>query len=126
MSFFECTHCKRIKPIQVSGGTGYGINKDNEKVCYVCCAKQELETMVETGKAVLYFCKDKVTDWAGELSFKVLEQRTSRWSKGYYTNGNPTIQTRIDYWFRTPDNSLWHGYTIGDFTQVAHCKRIKG
>jgi len=57
MSFFECTHCKRIKPIQVSGGTGYGINKDNDKVCYVCCAKQELETMLETVKQFITSAK---------------------------------------------------------------------
>jgi len=117
MSFFECTHCKRIKPIQVSGGTGYGINNDNKKVCYVCCAKLELANMLETGKAVLYFCKDKVTDWSGELSFKVLEQRNSR---------HNMARVRYDYWFKTPDDKLWHGFTIGDFTQIAHCKRIKG
>ena len=125
MTLFICTHCKRIKPTQVSGGTGYGINKANEKVCYVCCAKQELASMLETGKATLYFTSTsvgvrkgyKVTDWTGELSFKVYTMKTSK---------HNMARVRYDYWFRTPDNKLWHGYTIGDFTQIAHCKQVKG
>jgi hypothetical protein len=115
---FKCTVCKRIKLVPViSFVTGYGIDKEGNKVCYACCAKQELESMLETGKATLYFCKDKVTDWSGELSFKVLEQKTGR---------HNIANVRYDYWFRTPDAKLWHGYTIGDFSQIAHCKRIKG
>jgi len=114
---FECTDCKRIKLVPISSiGTGYGVTKEGNKVCYTCCAKQELASMLETGKATLYFCKDKVTDWAGQLTFKVLKQRTSR---------HNFARVRYDYWFRTPDNKLWHGYTIGDFTQIAHCKQVK-
>jgi len=113
MAHFQCTKCNRIHLVQTSGGTGYGVYKQNEKVCYSCCAKLELADMLLTGKATLYFCKDKVTDWAGKLAFKVLEQRKS--------NHN-MARIRYDYWFLVA-NKVWHGYTIGDNTQIAHCKQ---
>jgi hypothetical protein len=68
---FECTECKIIKLVPVGhSGTGYGVTKEGNKVCYACCAKLELASMIETGKSTLYFCKDKVTDWAGGLVLK--------------------------------------------------------
>lgn len=117
MTTFTCTKCNKELPVQTSGGTGYGINKRDEKVCYSCCAKLTLGVMLIEGKATLYFCKDKVTDWAGELSFNVLEQRKSK---------HNFAGVRYDYWFKDRMGSLWHGYTVGNNTEIAHCRRLKG
>lgn len=123
---FRCGDCGCVKPVQTSGGTGYGYFErgDNAKpICYECCGKRELASMIETGKATLYmtiergasYNKCKVTDWPGQLSFV-----------GAYSVGRHNIAgKRYDVEFTGPDGFKWHGVTYGDNTQICHCKRTK-
>lgn len=127
---FLCSLCGQTKPVATSGGTGYA--KTNGKlICYTCCADINRTQMIATGKATLYLtCEPqsnerldkgrrtlgKVSNWPGTLSFPC-HTRTGK---------HNIAKVRYDVWFIGPDGKKWHGVTYGDYTQVCHCKRMKG
>jgi len=94
---------------------GYGIDKDGKTMCYTCCAESDKRAMRKTGKYPLYFTGKEVTNWPGSLRLAVVSTRESRHNWGL---------KRIDFWFNF-EGQPWHGYTIGENTQIAHCKRNK-
>lgn len=112
--------------------SGYGTNGD-KRSCYECCAIYDLEAMRDTGKNYLYFSQNgpekgldsngyalpvngsNVSNWPGNLRF------SASWKYGHHN----MARVRYDYWFNV-GGECWHGYTIGDNTQIAHCKKIKG
>lgn len=98
---------------------GYGWM--NEKtMCYDCCLEWDKQNMRETGKTTLYLVKRDskyfVENWTGTLSFPTYGAKKS-WHN--------IAGTRIDVWF-VFEKQEWHGYQIGNFTQICHCKRTKG
>jgi len=99
--------------------TGYGIDKDGNKICYRCCAMRDLEQMRKEGRITLYLVdKDglgTVTNWPGSLVFYSSTPKLSWHNRA---------RVRYDYWFIL-DGYYWHGYTVGNNTQIAHCKRTK-
>jgi len=122
--------------------TGYGIDEDGNRFCFRCCGVQDRESMVETGRAVLYLAKrnlsdgelahglmfsvgpglgrrigtHEVTNWPGSLRFRT-------WGP---TKGSHNIAgSRYDVWFIGPDAEAWWGVQYGDWTQICHCKRLK-
>lgn len=124
---------------------GYGTMMDGTRHCYDCCAKMERDEMISTGRAMLYLVDETpreraprphsanynnlpwrdlaVTDWPGTLRYKVGGRRYS-WHNFAGANG------RVDFWFIRPDENgadvaVWHGYQIGNYNQIAHCKRTK-
>ena len=124
---FVCAHCGEEK-VHVNpngcGGTGYatyrmdGIEK---KVCYACCAKEELAYMRDTGRAVLYLTEGPeglvVTDWPGVLKFPARHKRV----------GSHNIAgRRVDVWFTDSDGREWHGVNYGHNSQLCHCRRLRG
>jgi hypothetical protein len=115
---FHCADCKQDKPEQKEGGTGYAVI-GSARICYACCAFRDRETMRSTGKAALYLVKNdgkhEVTNWPGTLRLRV----------GSVKRGRHNIaRARYDFWFAF-EGRLWHGVTIGDSTQIAHCKRTR-
>lgn len=100
--------------------TGYGIDENNNKVCYACCGEQDTEYMKTHDKTMLYLVKREndwyVTNWPGTLSVKVATPKKGR---------HNIARTRYDVWFAFADK-FWHGVQYGDFTQVCHCKVVKG
>ena len=126
----DCGHY----PTETEGcGTGYGRDNDGKEHCYECCAVNDLKAMIEAGRATLYLCdgdnpkpsypatKYKVTNWPGTLKFPV---------RAFKTGGHNMGGTRIDVWFRGPDEkgemtAIWWGKMIGKFTQICHCRRTK-
>lgn len=138
---FTCSVCGESKPVNHSGGTGYG-EREGRKVCYACCADLDRADMVANGKATLYLsCEPaskafdngrpftpatigkghgraahgKVTNWPGTLEFSAVTR---------YSPHN-IARWRYDVWFTGPDGFEWHGVTYGDNTQLCHCKRTK-
>lgn len=115
----KCSKCENNIVEHSSCGTGYGIDKDNNKVCYVCCAEQDKEHMRTTGHIVLYLVKEErrlaVTNWPDSLSFVV----------SYYKTGRHNIAgVRYDVWFMF-EGQQWHGVQYGDNTELCHCRRNK-
>lgn len=105
-----------------SGGVGYGTDKDGHTFCYTCCADNDRAQMDTNGRATLHLVKRDhmytVTNWPGSLEYRVIDYRTS-WHNMAGKDG------RTDVWFYDHAHKLWHGYQIGHFTQICHCKRIK-
>jgi hypothetical protein len=133
--------CKRAEG---SISTGYAVTDNDDRICYNCCAKDDAAYMTEHGKWTGYFtfkeiplspnhgpqmrldhgnryefvCREyTITNWPGSLSFTCLHNiRVSKTNWG---------DTRHDFWFWGPDGHKWHGKQIGDFNQIAHCRRTK-
>lgn len=115
---FICSVCKQEKVTPVDCSTGYGINNAGEKVCFACCAIQDIENMKKDGIATLYLTKKdcltyEVTNWPGTLRIPVTSERTGR---------HNIAGKRYDVWFYV-DGQRWHGVTYGDNTQICHCKK---
>lgn len=119
MAEIFCSNCNtRIVKKEESISSGYGIDKDDNKICYQCCALIDHAYMLDHGKIDLYLTfrdrKAIVTNWPGSLEFKAIS-----WSKSTTNWGHQ----RIDVWFRF-DNAIWWGYNIGD-NEICRCKRTK-
>ena len=136
------THCADCGAqfIPTEHTTGYGVSKDNKRICYACCGLRDRVDMIATGKAVLYLTLDegalhrghivnmgvdgamakpgKVSNWPGTLSFTVQPGTVKRGRHNFAGN-------RYDVWFIGPDGANWHGVQYGDNTQLCHCTRIK-
>ena len=128
METFYWVDCRKRKPVQTEGGTGYAILRDSDsKVCYVCVAERDRKAMVETGHGnnlPLYLSKGndgkwKVGNWPSTLTFPLM-------GDGHPRKGTHNIAgTRYDVWFVGPDGYVWHGVQYGEWTQVVHAKRTK-
>lgn len=97
--------------------TGYGTTSDGKKHCYECCALADQKIMRETGRITLYYSKNKnaVVNWPASLVLPLTHCRESRHNWGL---------KRRDFWFIF-EGFYWHGYQIGEFTEIAHCKKTK-
>ena len=121
MKHFTCTECGRDLDFdRYEFTTGYGVNPEepDSKICYDCCAKGDLARMLEDGVIYLYLdCKARtVTNWPGSLKFAV----------GHISKGRHNMaRVQRNFWFRGQDGFLWWGRQVGDWTQIARCKRIK-
>jgi hypothetical protein len=74
--------------------------------------------MIDTGRAVLYLCESgRLTNWPGSLQFRAHAMKEGR---------HNIAGTRIDVWFIGPDGARWHGTQYGEWTQLCHCRRVKG
>lgn len=99
--------------------TGYGIDRDGKKHCYDCCARIERESMIESGRSVLYLNEKtrKITDWAGHLSFDVPVL--------WHTRHNWYMVDHVTYVrFVGPDGKVWTGKHLGD-NDLIYCRRTK-
>lgn len=131
---FFCARCRADvvyeKPGD-SGAAGYGTRPDGSKVCYPCCAAELREEMAAAvdelrcgGKPkpfILYLVgkpgEERVTDWAGGLSYRVTGRRSS-WHNMGGRGG------RVDFWFRDEAGNEWWGKLIGDM-QAARCRPMR-
>ena len=123
-----CTRCSKEIVSQVkngSGAPGYAIGKDGNKVCYACCAELDWQAMDTSGKYTLYLTKDadgwKITNWPGSLEFHA---SVTVHKHGHYSPFAGYMERR-DAWFRDHAGHLWHARSVGDWTDIAHCKRLK-
>ena len=100
--------------------TGYSYDKDDKTYCYDCSAKIERQSMVDTGRAILYLTQKDgvhyVTDWPGRLRFRTGIPQTSK---------HNIARIRRDVWFHGPDDHVWHGVQYGDNSDLCYCKRTK-
>lgn len=64
---FYCSDCRTVHPILTSGGTGYATLPNEDKVCYPCADKREIEELKDRSKP---FCAyvgkgNSITTWTG-------------------------------------------------------------
>ncbi len=115
METFKCSVCGKEKEIKKDGGTGYGVNDKDEKVCYECCGVQDTEYMKNNNRIDLYWDGKEITNWPGSLRIKPRSTKDGK---------HNMAGKRYDTWF-TFAGKEWHGVTYGDNTQIHHCKAYK-
>lgn len=118
---FTCSVCKKDIVHEDEVTTGYGLDSNDNKVCFSCCAKQDYEYMLDHDKIVLCLVTDKnnkleVINWPGTLRFPVVSSR-----KGKHN----IARTQTTVYFRGPNGMNWIGRQYGENTQICHCRRIK-
>jgi hypothetical protein len=135
----EILDCGHVASEHSEHTTGYGVHADGSKHCYACCAEQDKKTMRDTGRTVLYlsmsgdantahgttlarpicgsyyYGQHRVTNWPGSLELPV---------HGIKVGRHNIAGRRYDFWFAF-EGTQWHGVQYGDYTQIAHCKRLK-
>ena len=116
--FFLCARCSMKCSMKGPGGSyGYiGVVGPDDKICYPCMARYELDDLLSTGKGILYLGKSTVTNWTGTLSWPITYQKKGR---------HNIAGTRYDVWFRVGVEK-WYGVQYGENTQVIHCRRLRG
>lgn len=64
MKLLDCGHVESLHDAMT---TGYGRDKNNKTHCYDCCLKNDIETLVKTGKTCGYLDSEgkQVTTWPG-------------------------------------------------------------
>ncbi len=125
METLDCGHTpttdqRKSAPYQP---VGYGTDSEGKRYCYACCADRDRASMIETGRAVLYFedqPKPEVTNWPGSLRFDCTSVRRSE-RVGFFG----VVFPREDFYFVGPDRHIWHGFRQGNSTQLAYCRRTK-
>ena len=120
-----CYQCKKEIINTSDFSTGYGIDKDNNKICYSCCGENDKKQLEETGKLFGYFtinkgnCYGTFSNWPG--SFK---KESCYFRQSYHNicgkNG------RTDFWF-IHNNKQYHGVNISKqgSNECAKVKRVK-
>lgn len=111
--FFFCGDCGAVHPVQVSGGTGYGVDESTDRLfCYPCGAKRTRAHMEKTGRAMLYLTerkpdesgsRHKVTDWPGFLRFDAY------YVHNFKASGFGGWHWRSAVRFVGPDGFIWSG-----------------
>ena len=108
--------------------TGYAVDENGGKVCYICSAKIDVAYMRKHGRIALNLTVEdedtpyyrtnsgKLTNWPGSLVIRA----------GQVKKGRHNIAgSRYDTWFIGPDGYRWHAVQYGEDNEVAHCKRTK-
>lgn len=142
---FQCGQCKRILPVQTSGGPGYGYaehdNPAQPPICYSCCGENEKRDMIATGRATLYLsfpsnCVGRDSRGNRTWNYTLIKQL------GYIGNWPATLKLSIKTVWHTygsgfgrrydvyhvrfvgPDGKEWYGRNAGD-SQICRCHRLK-
>lgn len=115
---FTCDNCKRTITYESDTTTGYGRNKEGEKICFDCCGLHDNQAFraLKPGEAMhLYFSNGVLMNWPG--SFKIKPYATS-------VGRHNIARRRLDAWFRF-NRHEYHGVLIGDMTEVMRVTRLK-
>lgn len=106
--------------------SGFGLDKDGKKHCYTCCAEWDKAQMRKDGRISLYLVfkplehepkelRPWVVNWPASLKIPV---------SGLSISKHNWNLKRRDFWFWF-EGVRWHGYQIGEHTQIAHCRKTK-
>jgi len=116
----KCSRCNVEINNREPFTTGYGIDKDNNKFCYSCCAEFDKEQMEKHDKIILYLAGapygSEVTNWPGSLRFKV---------DGSSHGKHNLAETQTHVWFKDHLDRTWWGRQYGDFSDLCYCKLLK-
>ncbi len=116
---FTCSQCGEHKIHENNISTGYGIDKEGNKVCFDCCGKNDMEILknLPKGEKMCLYLDTKqmyITNWPGSLKLKVWSIRKGR----HNIAGN-----RYDTWFNLGKQN-YHAVQYGDMTQICHIKKV--
>lgn len=115
---FNCSQCKTDKSYISDITTGYGTDKEGNKICFDCCRDNDINSLVNLQpkqKFCLYYDGLHITNWPGTLKLK-----SNRITKGKHN----FCRTRTDVYF-TLDKYNFHGVQMGDWNQILHINKVK-
>ena len=150
-SFYEVEgHARAQRIDKLLGGKTVSIDglivaTEERRICYVCCALLERETMIATGRTSLlylseepagerlgefaphvrqtiegpYFYRYKLANWPSSAAFQIIGR--VRESVGYGFGRRYPVKT---FNFAGPDGYVWAGRCAGD-SQLARCNRTR-
>jgi len=105
--------------------TGYGIDAEGHKNCFACCGELDSKRMATEERITLYLSKQEgawyVENWPGSLKFRATVSISKR---GHFSPLSGYMERR-DAHFVDHHGTVWHGRSIGDNTQLCHCRKIK-
>lgn len=113
----QCTQHKTYESKEIGGGTGYGWDEYNNKICYDCCALNDAEKLkkLTVGETIqLYWDGKQITNWPGTL--KIHPYHTEQKQSGF-----AGIATYIYFMY---DRKDYLAKQVGD-NQIARIKRLK-
>jgi len=131
MKTFYCAKCGQKFSGTISS---YAITKDEQRICYRCCAENDRAQMQEQGEITLYLEQTnnrlqdgqarnpktgnywQVSNWPGTLKFPVLHFRRGR---------HNIAGTQVTVEFRDHTGAKWYGRQVGNYSQLRRCKRYK-
>lgn len=119
MKTVKCSKCKNVC-IANGISTGYGINQQNKKVCFDCCAKEDKENLLNSkigDKFTFYYSDSYISNWPGTLKIPVQYIRNNK--HNWYG------VKRVDVWFTFEGLRFW-GLHVGSSHQLITVTRIKG
>ena len=115
---FTCHQCGQHKIHEDNISTGYGSDKEGNKICFQCCGVNDAKELTDLpigGKTIQYWDGKNIINWPSSLVIKPY----------YVTNGKHNIaRTRTDINFRF-NGFNFHAVQYGDMSQIAHIKKIK-
>jgi hypothetical protein len=115
-TIFICAQCHKEITHEDNFTTGYGINKNNQKICYPCCAindKNDLLSLTGKQKLLLYFNGKEVINWPGSL--KITPTRITKGKHNF-------CRVRTDVYFKL-ENKWFHGLNLGNM-DILHVNAI--
>ena len=99
--------------------TGYGIMPNDDRVCFACCAINDLKDLKEIGKADLYLIKKEgqwyICNWPGTLKIGPVYTK-----QGHHNWAGK----RVDCWVHL-DGAIYHGIQLGRWNEVVRIRRTK-
>ena len=122
---FKCFKCHKAITKKENGCTsGYGTDKDNNKVCFKCCGDNDSHSLAHLDfgeKMILYLTISRagygnyVSNWPGTLKIMI---------KWHTTGAHNWAGIRHDVWFMYADRYYW-GVQYGENSQICHIRRVK-
>jgi len=109
-----CSVCgKEVIPEEFS--SGYGEDKNGNKICYSCCAELDKKELRENGKLRGYFYNNEFTNWPGSFKIPITYYKKS-------VNNFGAIRT--DFWL-TWEGNHYYGRHVGNYSNLATIRKIK-
>lgn len=114
MSDTNCARCSAEfpKPPATGGASGYGIDNNENKICYDCCTRDDM-LLMQTEKVIIAYVdevKRIITNWPGYELGKIIWTNkiiTQNWFGGQL--GTLLFINAID-----PYGNIWYGKGLGN------------
>jgi hypothetical protein len=115
---FICSQCNEHKKHESEISTGYGKDKNDNKVCFACCGLNDAKSLNELlpkEKICFYYANNLICNWPNTLSIKPYHVRYGR---------HNIARTRQDIYFYFNGRNF-HAVQYGSNSQIAHIKLLK-
>lgn len=129
---FKCNECKMDIAHNDTITTGYGVDKAGNKVCFGCCAKHDLNELLNLNHGKKFYMYLTKQEYNAPCGAKYKKWFVSNWPNSlkipcvHVTNGRHNFSgKRIDAWFYIGDKKYWAFNFSPDNQDCCTIKRVK-